>query len=55
MAAAPLLAAAPELPSTLEVSQVGPPQLELTSDSALDLPRVKLEGFPVRLQGGVWV
>ena len=42
MAAATFAPAAPELPSPPEAIRVGPPGLEWTSGSALDLPRVKL-------------
>lgn len=55
MAAAPLLPAAPSGSPAWKPVRVGPPQLELTSGSAVDQPRVKLQGFPARLQGGVWV
>ena len=42
MAAVLFAPAAPELPSTPEAGQGGAPGLELTSSSALDLPRIKL-------------
>lgn len=35
--------------------KVGPQQQGLISGSAPCLPRVKLRGFPARLQGGIWV